>query len=243
MRIRQVTPRFRRSHAIYNDQPFSGSGVSLYVTVGESVQYRNLRIVGNGHLQTANWLIGTGSVLKTTRVASEASPVSSISVPVDSTWESETITVDVRTYADNVENNTDNYRPARVELDGSGEAQPTIQGVATLIGTEARSGGVCIVRVAFENAVTGLQADTLTLVRTAGPTTPADVDLEVVEGREVYEFETEVLMDTAPGAPSPYTFKIVGSAGAVDVDLLTGISVTADSTGPDAPSSGTGVPW
>lgn len=240
MRIRTITPRHHRSHQIYTHRPFEGQGVSLYVSVAESVQYRNLRIVGNGYLQSPNWVIGTGDIEKTARVAFEASPVSSISVPVDTDWQSQTLAVDVRTFADDVENNSDNYRIARIDLDGSGVAQDTIQGVATLLGVEARSGGICVIRIAFANSTTGLQATLLTAVRTAGPTTPANIEVEVESGRVVYEFTTEVLMEVGG---SPYTFKIQGTAGATTADLLTGITVTVDSTGPDAPISGSGVAW
>ncbi len=55
---------------------------------------------------------------------------------------------------------------------------------------------------------------------------------------QVIEIDTPALLDSGP-----YTYKIQASLSAVTDDVLTGVSVTADATGPDAPASATAEAW
>lgn len=224
------------SRTIFNHQPFTGSGVSLYVTAGARVQYRNQRLISGSILRGVEFDCGAASVLKTSRVAFETSPTDSITTTIDP---SDTYTVDIRTFRDNVENESDNYRTRSVTVDGSGDDTNTIQGTATLLDYELRDGGIVRLRFQWEPAADGVQPDTFTAMRTAGPTSPANAAVTVTEGiRLVVEIDTPVLSDA-----SPYTYKIQASLLAVTADVLTGISVTADATGPAAPSGVTAEAW
>lgn len=206
-------------NVIYTAAPFSGQGVSLYVTAGSTVQYRE---------QWAEFGDSLGvvpDITKTTRVASAASPTDTLSLAglTDGTY-----AVNVRTYKDNIENeNTD----ARIVTISSGSATDTIDGVATLLNTENRDGGIVRIRFTWAPAVSGLQPDLFTAIRTAGPTSPANASYVPEYGYQVIEIDTPALSDA-----SAYTYKIQASSGAFTKDVLTGIVFTADATGPTAPT-------
>lgn len=216
-------------------EPFSGQGVSLYVTIGSSVQYRTLSLVSAG-LRGAERDIGAVvSNPKTTRVASASSPASTIAMAVDAAWYSQTIAVDARQYKDDVENETSD--PRIITLDGSGNSVAEILGTATLLGSEQRDGGIVRIRFVWTPSEDGLQPDTFTAIRTAGPSSPANAAVSASTGRQLIEIDTPVLSDA-----SAYTYKIQAASGATTLDILTGISITADATGPTAPSV-TAVEW
>lgn len=239
MRLAKKLRKQNRSHIGFNDRPFAGSGLSLYVTVGSTVQYRNLRLIDGNWIRGAVFDFGGTSVLKTARQSYGASPLSSITVATNSAWLSQTISIDVRTFVDDVENESDNYRIQRLTLDGAGADTSTIRGTATLLNYEQRDGGIVRIRFAWEPAADGAQPDTFTLIRTAGPSSPANIAVTVDAGvRLLIEIDTLALSDA-----SAYTYKIQASVGAVTADVLTGISVTADATGPDAPSDVTAEAW
>ena len=221
---------------IFNHQPFTGSGVSLYVTAGSSVQYRNLRLIHGSILRGTEFDCGGTSVLKTARNTFAASPVTAITATIDP---SDTYEVDIRTFRDNVENESDNYRTRSITVDGSGDDTSTIQGTATLLDYEKRDGGIVRIRFMWEPAADGVQPDTFTAIRTAGPTSPANASVTVDAGvRLLVTIDTPTLSDA-----SAYTYKIQASLSAVTADVLTGISLTADATGPAAPSGVTAEAW
>lgn len=224
------------ANTLFNHQPFTGSGVSLYVTAGSSIRYRNLRLIHGSILRGTEFDCGAASVLKTARKTFTASPVSSIAttIAVSATYE-----VDIRTFRDNVENESDNYRTRSITVDGSGDDTSTIQGTATLLDYEKRDGGIVRIRFRWEPAADGVQPDTFTAIRTAGPTSPANASVTVDAGvRLLVTIDTPVLSDA-----SAYTYKIQASLSAVTADVLTGISLTADATGPAAPSGLTAEAW
>lgn len=222
---------------MFNHQPFAGQGVSLYVTIGDTVQYRNQCIIGGGILRGSEVDFSSGPVTKTARIDSVSSPATSITPTWNSDWEGETVSVDIRTYKDGVENESTNFRT--IEVDGSGNAAGGIEGTATLLGLQQRDGGIVRIRFTWTPARTGLQPETFTAIRTAGPTSPANVEYVLTStGRQVIEIDTPVLSDA-----SPYTYKIQAAAGAETLDILTGISVTADATGPTAPINITATAW
>jgi hypothetical protein len=221
---------FRDNLTIHDAAPFTGQGVSLYVTLGSSVQYRDQRI------ECGMSLGADADVAKTTRIDSVASPATNITFPVDPAWVGQTISVDIRTYKDNVENGSTDFRT--ITLDGSGDEVPAILGTATLLDSEQRDGGIVRIRFAWQPALDGLQPDTFTAIRTAGPTSPANAAYTVTTtGRQVIAIDTPALSDA-----SAYTYKIQAASGATTLDVLTGISVTADATGPTAPTA-VAVEW
>lgn len=223
-------------NTVFSHQPFIGQGVSLYVSIGTAVRYRRLAAMCGHMVHGAEIDFSSGPVAKTARIDSAASPVTSITPAWNSDWEDETVSVDIRTYKDGVENESTNWRT--IDIDGTGDSPATISGTAVLLGLQQRDGGIVRIRFAWQPAFTGLQADTFTAIRTAGPTSPADVEYVAGTGRQLIEIDTPALSDA-----SPYTYKIQAASGATTLDILTGITVTADATGPTAPTGLSAEAW
>lgn len=226
----------------YNDHPFTGSGASLYATSGTTVQYRAVRVLPTSRRRGRyGWIKGTSqnhnidatSVLKTTRRASAASPAESIDYTLPVSFASQTVTFDVRQYADDVESEVDNFRTQTITFDGSLEDTTGILGTAELIDTEALAGGIVRIRFRYYEEIDGVQPTQFVAVRTAGPTSPANVTVSYTAGQGLVEIETAALSDA-----SAYTYKIRAENGSTTKDVLTGIIFTADATGPSAPGSG-----
>lgn len=240
-------PRIQSHHSAFNDRPFAGSGASLYATAGERVLYRALRVLPNGRRRARNrcgWIKGQGgrhdlaadSVLKTTRLASVAAPADSFdAVALPAAFADQTVVFDVRQFKDDVENTTDNFRTVTIDLDGDLENATGILGTAVLLDLQVRSGGVVRIRLNWLESLDGVQPTVFRAVRTAGPTSPVSATSSYTPGQRLVEIDTPALSDVAP-----YTYKIVAenTAGTVTSDVLTGISVQADATGPAAPISG-----
>ena len=233
-----MAQRIRNLSGAFNSHPFTGEGVSLYVTVGSTVQYRNTRIVGRGR----RWIKGTtgvhdiasSSVQKTARRASAADPATSIPYSIPASMASQTLAVDVRKYRDNVENESDNFRTQRVTLDANRAAVTKIFGTAELLDLEVRAGGIVRLRFVYFESREGVQPTLFRASRTAGPTSPAAVTESYYPGKRLVEIDTPALSDS-----SPYTYKITAENSATTLDVITGITVQADSTGPPAPTVGT----
>lgn len=237
-----MTQRVQNLGAAYNAEPFDGHGVSLYVSTTGTVQYRNFRVLTGGtRRRRSGWIKGTSgnhdiasSVPKTTRVASTTDLTElTYSLPVG--LASQDVTFDLRRYRDNVENESDNNRMQSVTLDASRDHVLSIDGTARLVSYEARSGGIVRLYIELTHALTGEEIATLTAARTAGPTSPTDASVTVAAGVRDIEIDTPALSDA-----SAYTYKITASNAAATVtkDLLTGLSITADATGPTAPTNG-----
>lgn len=238
-------PRVQSLNSAFNDHPFTGSGASLYATIGTTVLYRALRVLPNARKRRNRcaWIKGQGgrhniaaaSVLKTTRVASAASPATSIPYPLPSELANQTVTFDVRQYADDVENTTDNFRTVTKEIDGDLEDGTGILGTAVLLSVEPRAGGICRIRFNYFDNPEGVQPTVFRASRTAGPSSPAATTASYSTGQRLVEIDTAVLLDS-----SPYTFKVTAenSGATVTEDLIVGITVQADATGPAAPISG-----
>lgn len=238
-------PRVDTQSGAFNDRPFNGEGVSVYASVGETVQYRNLRVLPvsrirgrrNGTVkgQGGNHDLAATSVLKTARVASAASPAETLDYTLPAAMLNATVTFDVRRYLDDVENESENYRTATVETDGSGDDDTGILGSAVLLSQEVRAGGIVRLRLAYKESRDGVQPTVFRAMRTAGPSSPANTTASYSPGQRIVEIDTAVLLDS-----SAYTFKVraENTAGTVTLDVLTGISVQADATGPATPSSG-----
>lgn len=207
------------ANVIYTAAPFSGQGVSLYVTAGSTVQYREQWADSGDSLGVVS------SCLKTARVDSAASPVTELSL---SGLSDGTYAVSIRTFKDDVENESIDFQVVTIS---SGATSDTIDGTATLLNTKKRDGGIVRIRFAWAPAATGLQPELFTAIRTAGPTSPASVDYVPGSGYQVIEVDTPALSDA-----SAYTYKIRATSGATTRDVLTGIIFTADATGPTAPT-------
>lgn len=248
-----MTQRVQNLGTPFTDAPFDGEGVSLYATVGRQVQYRNIRVLPGGtrRRRRAGWIKGTGgnhdianSVTKTARVDSVADPGSSIDwtlpaafTPVSGTQEA---TFDVRRYKDNVENESYNNGTVTVAIDSAGAGDDQILGSATLIAVQIREGGDVRIQFRFNRSSSGIQPTVFKAVRTAGPTSPSDVSISTDDDETDLEIDVPGLSDS-----SAYTYKITAenAAGTISKDVITGITFTADATGPTAPTAGTAKAW
>ncbi len=242
-----MTQRIRNRSVLYNHRPFTGQGVSLYVAADAArVNYRRTRIVGGGRSRRRRrWIKGTGgdfdiasSMTKTARVGTVTHPTAQIVyalpaelLPVLPETEQD-VTFDLRHFKDDVESEVSNYRTVRVTVDNSGNEVLEIRGSARLLSQEPRVGGVVRLRFRYLPARDGVQPTQFVATRTAGPTSPADATV-TYGGERIIEIDTPALSDA-----SPYTYTIRVENGATTQDLLTGIGVQADATGPPAPING-----
>lgn len=248
-----MTQRVNNRAAMFNDHPFAGAGESLYQSaVDGSVRYRNLRVVpgavrrrrrgggikGSGGVHD----IAAASVLKTNRVDSVTEPTaagfsvdtSAISgIPGAVTW-------DVRRFDSHVENETEGFRTATVELDANGDEVGTIYGTAVLLSQTPLAGGAVKFRVRYTASRKGTTPVLLRASRTAGPSSPADATTTFDGTSQVVEITTPALSDASAYT---YTISAENSGATITADLITGISVTADATGPTAPTEVGAEAW
>jgi hypothetical protein len=239
-------PRVLNPTAAFNDRPFVSEGWSLYATVGTTVRYRRLCVVGSGrrrrprtHIKGTAGVhdLAAASVLKTARVATGSGSPLTYALPA--ALASQTVTFDVRHWADDVECETDNARTARVDLSAARADATQILGTAYALAPQVRSGGIVRVRAVFVPARTGTTVAQFRLLRTAGPSSPAAV-VQTWNGRDrLIEIDTPALLDSAPYT---YTLRAENSGATITADLLTGLSIQADASGPPAPTAGSAVP-
>lgn len=220
-------------------QPFIGSGVSLYAALGSTLNYRNRRIIRAAIKGTSGETNLGGTIAKTTRVASVSDPATEISYTFPVSWQGEQVAINLRTYADGVENaDISGLRVVTLAVDGSLES--AIVGTATLLSTQQRDGGVVRIRFRWDQG-DGLEPVTFQAIRTAGPTSPSSAETDYLgsgPSQGVHEIDTPALSDAAA-----YTYKITAVNGSETLDCLTGIAITADATGPIAPVSGSATAW
>ena len=253
-----MTQRVRPALPMFNAHPFDGDGTSLYATVGTEVQYRQLRVLMRPRRFARRRRRGTlikgtagvhdiaNSVPKTARIDSIDDPAEQFTtalpsalIPSSGTHE---VTFDVRRHADHVECETSNSRVVTVTADNSGDGASAILGGATLLEEQVRAGGVVRVRFLWRPSVDGVQPDTFTLTRTAGPTSPSDVVQAHGGGTSpvTVEVDTAALSDA-----SAYTFSVVAgdSVTGATASVLVGIVVAADAAGPGPATNGGAVAW
>jgi len=233
---------------VYQHRPFQGSGTSLYATVGSAVQYRNFRVFRAVRGSHSAWIKGTAgnhdiaaaSVPKTARRTSVSDPTEELTWDLPAEFASQTVTFDVRRYDTDVENETQNWRTAAVELDANRDDATEILGTATLLNQEVRAGGIVRLRFTYHPHRSGVQPTVFAAIRTAGPTSVVESTVTVAAGTRLVEIDTPVLSDA-----SPYTYKLQArnSSQTITKDLLTGISVQADATGPPVPTAGVAQAW
>lgn len=238
------TERFRLNSPTlaFTDRPFEGEGLSLYATAGQRVQYRNLRVLGTCSKQRSRtgWIkagtnhnLAAASVLKTARRGFlEAAAGATVSPTLDLTQFPElaggAVAFDVRHFREDVENETDNAGIVRADVDGAFLEVLEIRGVAQLIATEVRAGGVVRFRWRWIPADDTTPPEQFRWLRTAGPTLPPDFVVASF-GAGLYELDSTPLADSAP-----YTFMLRAEVGIVSLDLLSGVTVQADASGPPA---------
>lgn len=229
--------RIRSPQSAFNDQPFTGAGVSLYVSIGTEIVYRHLRVLGGRRRGRNGWIKGAGAVRgfgsgvnKTARVSSAADPTAQIVYALPAALASQVVTFDVRRYENHVENESDNYRTVTATLDSSRDPVSTINATAAVISQEIREGGVVRIFLRVFETLDGTQPILVRATRTAGPSSPADATATYTAGQGIVEIDTPALLDS-----SAYTYTIRLENGAVTKSVVTGLSVTADATGPAVP--------
>jgi len=229
---------------VFTDRPFAGSGISIYATAGQRVEYRNLRVLAPGRRQRprTGWIkagtnhnLAADSVRKTARRHFlEAAAGTTVTPTLDLSQFPElaggTVAFDVRVFRDDVENETANYGVLRADLDSGFLEVLEIRGVAELLQVEIRAAGVVRFRWRWIPDADSTPPDQFRWLRTAGPTFPPDF-VTAANGAGLYETDSTALDDSAP-----YTFTLRAEAGSVTLDLLTGIVVQPDASGPPAVS-------
>lgn len=218
--------RIHTGTATRSHRPFQGQGASLY----QDGEFRRLRVDCGTFTAGPETTIGDANVNKTARVDSVLDPTNEFAV--DSlALASSTVEFQVRSFKDDVENES-NYRPLTLTFDGDGDDATAILGTAVLIATEVYAGGIVRIRFRWKPSASGVQPDTFAAIRTAGPSSPANATTGA-DRAGLYYIDTPALLDT-----SAYTYKIQASIGATTADILTGITFTADASGPSAPIHG-----
>jgi hypothetical protein len=214
---------------IYSHRPFTGEGVSLYLASGATdpgaaaITYRNDRCDLPQSMRTFR-------TSKTARVTSQASPTESFTLNV-SAYAGLAVRFQLRPYLDDVELEVSQGTRLLI-LDGSGNDTSGVLGSLVLLETQVRAGGDVRIKTRYTPALSGLQPESFTVARTAGPTSPANVLVTYTGGDVFIDFDY-----TGLSSASAYTVKIFATVGAATYDLLTGITFTADTAGPSAPSA------
>ena len=235
--------RFNARSLAFTDRPFEGGGASLYVTLGQRVQYRNLRVIpvsakrrGRSGTIKAGTVhdLAADSVLKTARRASASGEAGDTIAPTyDLTahpeWASGTIAIDLRPYRDDVELDIDNDRIQRIGLDASHNSDDQVRGFAVLLAAEIRAGGIVRFRWRWVPAGDTTPVDSFIWQATAGPDSAGLVTVTGA-GAGLYEADTPPLDDS-----SAWTWQLDATAGTATRTLLEGVQVTPDATGPPAP--------
>lgn len=221
--------RLLTKRRMFGNRPFETEGVSLYLAAdatdpgASAIRYRNHRMEHSPSL-------GTVRTSKTNRVAFQAAPTESFTLDV-SAYAGQSLRLQLRPCLDDVELEV-SQGTRLLTLDGSGDDATGVAGSLILLETQIRAGGDVRIRTRYTPSASGVQPTSFTASRTAGPTTPANVTVTYSGGDVYLDFDLVGL-----SSASAYTFKIFATASAVNYDMLTGISVTADNTGPTAPSA------
>jgi len=221
--------RLLTKRRMFGHRPFETEGVSLYLASGatdpgaSAIRYRNHRMEHSPSL-------GTVRTSKTNRVAFQAAPTGSFTFDV-SAYAGLSLRLQLRPCLDDVECEV-SQGTRLLTLDGGGDDVTGVAGALVLLETQLRAGGDVRLRTRYTPSVSGVQPISFTASRTAGPTTPANVTVTYTGGDVYLDFDFAGL-----SSASDYTFKIFATASAVNYDMLTGINVTADNSGPAAPSA------
>lgn len=222
-------------------RPFAGGvGASLYAAVVDpdddpgptSIEYRRGRTLDGCDSLLAHtrgqFDLGAASVPKTTRIAAVESPTTAFALPIPEAWHDRAVWLQVRTFADDRENETI-YRPQRLRIDDSGEIVEEVRGLAVLLATEKRDAGGLLVRFQFTAAASAVEPEQFLLRQTGGPGSVDDGTVPYLTGQRLYEIEVHDLQDG-----TAYTFALLGLIGTTETPLLDGIAFTADAAGPPA---------
>jgi|GEM_PF-3682263 len=242
-----MTQRVRPDNPVFNHHPFTGSGTSLYVSQSSTIQYRNLRVIPRHKNKRRRNIIVKGSggnhdiansITKTGRKTSVFDPTTSIPWSIPSSFWNGDVWFDIRRFENNVESEVSNYRTEKINLDVNGNTNNKIEGTGNVFDRQIRAAGIVRILFRYNASRSGIQPTQFRITRTAGPSSPVDVTVPFVSGKETYAINTPTLLDS-----SAYTYSLIAENGAVTKNLVVGLSVQADATGPPQPTAGTTEPY
>lgn len=219
--------RVRAKRPLYSARPFEGNGTSLYLSIdGEPVQYRQLQVASSARLNPS-------PARKTTRVAFAADPATSIDYELPPELAGQSVTFDLRRYADDVESLMDNSSTRTVVIDEELAETPEIMASAYLVAVQILAGGRAEILFVYTPSPNGLQPERLELQRVSGPSSPAALVLlpDLLLLPTQYTFQTDPLLDSAT-----YEFRLVAIYESVEQVLISGIVVQVDASGPPEPT-------
>lgn len=230
---------FGRTPNLMAHRPFNGLGAALYAVAGDAnvqptdIPFRRPLILDGAVFTcpTAGGIaLGEDSFDKASQaIAIVKDPNTFAGLdPVALGWASQTVWLQVRTHECDVENEQlAGWRKYTFDADGNIVAE--ILGSARLLRSERLAAGGWRFTFLYLRSPDGLQPLEFVLRRTAGPTSPTDVVVSYSAGVQ----ETSISVAGLTDAGS-YTFKIFARNGATAKDLLTGLAITADASGPPA---------
>ena len=214
-----------RNHVLAERPYQDGPGAKLYVAAGTpaDIVYRPPRAFDPRHHSLRPITTRDLSVATVNSPDTELTynlPAELIGVP---------IAVQVRTFADDYENETI-YRPWATGSDGSGEQSDTIQGTATILSPVKQDAGGMSVAFWYYSSRFGIQPTQFALVQTSGPGSLADVVIDVAAGPA-----NVITIDGLTDATA-YGWNLEARSGAVSA-VLGAITFTADAAGPSGITS------
>lgn len=232
----------RACRTLFAARPFAGGmGATLYAAAGDAsieataIQYRR-PVLMNAAQQALSLSGGAFEKLSTAiEIVKQPDTFEAIDVLAQG-WGSKTVWMQIRTHECEVEN-AQITGQRKYTFDADGDIVAPILGTARLIRSEKRDNGGWLFEFQYLPSPDGLQPAEFVLQRTAGPTSPADVETDSVPGAFYYSLEVAGLTDGGS-----YTFQILARNGSTTKDLLTGLSITADGSGPGAVTGLVAVP-
>lgn len=232
---------FEDHEMLLYDRPYAGSlGVSLYAAAVDpltdpgprSIEFRRNRILNSTDNLVAGvagvFGLGADSVPKSPRLESVTSPTGEISYQIPVEWQEKTVWVQLRTFAEDFENETI-YRPRRIVLDGDGDDATPVLSTATVLALEKRDGGGLLVRFAYNQTRDSATPNQFVLTKATGAGSISPGVVAFADEQRIYEIEVTGLANAVA-----YTFTLHAETDAVSTDLVTGIAFTGDSAGPPA---------
>jgi len=228
---------------VLGNRPFQGAGASLYVggPAAADIRYRRFKC----EQPSALWYVvsddqtldpGAAEVPKCLAVAQVSSPTNEITYTISAELLDQALACQVRTFADDRENESI-YRPRVIVTDSGGDDAGSILGVVTVDRSEKRDGGTVRIYFTYRAVRSGTAVQQFRVVQTAGPGTIADV-VVTAYGSAQYSADVEGMADG-----DSCTFRIDGEAGAAVTTLATGIVLVADAAGPPAVTGATAIPY
>lgn len=224
---------------LLQDAPYAGSlGAALYVAAVDpeadpgptAIEFRRCRTFdADGFIAGVEGMfnLGAASVPKSPAIAFVDSPTAEIRYTIPVAWHGKTIWAQVRTHAQDYENET-LYRPRKITLDAGGEDDTPVYGTATIIALEKLDGGGLRVRFTFAASRAGATPTAFTLTKATGTGTITPGSVDYVADQRLYEVEVSGLTNAVA-----YTFTLAATHAGGSTDLAT-VAFTADAAGPPA---------